>query len=172
MRYTKKEKSFFTKNGFEKDGAGEYNYSLGVVVKGDHAMDIADLRLYRVPFKKRIGYYSSLFHDCFIDCLINGQIEKELRKDYQSFLDELNKKSGTHFKMYIKKGAPIIYEPNDFHNVNFKELCDRFEKFIVLMDGWVRSIFWKAVEEGHYNFNFKEKQSMTYEEAKKLTIWD
>ena len=45
MKYTKKEIDFLLKNNFRKDGMGEYYYSTGIVVKGDHADDIADLRL-------------------------------------------------------------------------------------------------------------------------------
>ena len=151
---------------------GEYYYSTGIVVKGDHAMDIADLRLKRHFFKKRITYFSSLFDLCFIDCLINEQKESELRKDYDFFVAELNKVAGTDFKLQIKKGTPIIYKTVDITAIDFSELCKQFEKFIVLMDGWLRNIFWKAVEEGHHNFNFKEKQTRSYEECKQLTIWD
>ena len=43
---------------------------------------------------------------------------------------------------------------------------------ILLELGMLVNIFWKAVEEGHHYFNFKEKQTRSYEECKQLTIWD
>ncbi len=155
MRYTKKEIDFFKKNGFEKDCIGEYYYTTGIVVKGDHANDVADLRLSRSFLEKRITYYSSLFDICFDECLLNGQKEKELKRDYRNFVNEINVVAGTNFELRIKKGVPVIYTPIDVDTVDFKELLERFEKFITLMDERLSNIFWKAIREGHNNFNFK-----------------
>ena len=155
MRYNKIEINFFKKNGFKKDCTGEYYYSTGIVVKGDHADDIADLRLSKRFLKREITYFSSLFDTCFIECLMNGQEEKELKKDYQIFVSELNKKVGTNFKLRIKKGTPIIYEPIDIATVDFNLLREKFERFIILMDKWLTKIFWSAIEEGHHNYDFK-----------------
>ena len=60
----------------------------------------------------------------------------------------------------------------DIDTIDFQELRAKFDKFIVLMDGWVRNIFWTSIEEGHHNHNFKAKQTRTYEECKNLTMWD
>ena len=155
MKYNKIEINFFKKNGFKKDCTGEYYYSTGIVVKGDHANDVADLRLSKRFLKRAITYFSSLFDTCFIECLMNGQEEKELKKDYQMFVSELNEKVGTNFKLRIKKGTPIIYEPIDIATVDFNLLREKFERFIILMDKWLTKIFWSAIEEGHHNFNFK-----------------
>lgn len=155
MKYTKKEIEFLKKNGFKQDSVGEYYYSTGIVVKGDHADDIADLRLNRFVFKRYLTYYSSLFDTCYIECLMNGQKEKQLRKDYESFVGELNKKTKTDFKLHIKKATPIIYIPIDINTEDFKEISEKFKKFIVEMDMRLSKIFWRAIENGHHNFNFK-----------------